>query len=125
MLKGSARVTAIDEQGRNYMAEVNEGDLWYFPSGPPHSIQALQDGCEFLLMFHDGAFSENSTFLITDWFAHTPKEVLAKNFALPETAFAHIPSKELYMFQEPVPPPAAQTRITAPNGAMPTPSPSS
>ena len=46
------------------------------------------DGCEFLLVFDDGSFSEDSTFLLTDWLAHTPKDVLAKNFGVPESAFA-------------------------------------
>jgi hypothetical protein len=32
------------------------GDLWYFGPGIPHSIQGLDpDGCEFLLVFDDGA----------------------------------------------------------------------
>ena len=48
--------------------------------------------CEFLLVFDDGNFSENETFLITDWFAHTPREVLAKNFGVPEAAFANLPT---------------------------------
>jgi oxalate decarboxylase len=62
-----------------------------FRSGFPHSIQALEE-CEFLLVFDDGNFSENQTFLVTDWFAHTPKHVLAKNFGVPESAFANIPA---------------------------------
>jgi oxalate decarboxylase len=78
---------------------VKEGDLWFFPSGIPHSIQGLEpDGCEFLLAFDDGAFSEDSTLLITDWLAHTPKDVLAKNFGQPAASFDHIPEKELYIF---------------------------
>jgi oxalate decarboxylase len=84
---------------------VQEGDLWFFPSGIPHSIQGLEpDGCEFLLAFDDGHFSEDSTFLITDWFAHTPKDVLAKNFGVPASAFDRIPEKELYIFNAPMPP---------------------
>ncbi len=121
MLKGSARITAIDADGRTYLSDVNEGDLWYFPSGLPHSIQALEAGCEFLLVFDDGAFSENSTFLLTDWFAHTPRSVLAKNFGVPESAFDAIPSKELYIFQEPVPPPLAQVALVSPAGTVPNP----
>jgi oxalate decarboxylase len=35
---------------------VNVGDLWNFRAALPHSIQALADGCEFLLVFDDGAF---------------------------------------------------------------------
>lgn len=69
----------IDAEGRNFIDDVAEGDLWNFRSGLPHSIQALADGCEFLIVFDDGAFSENETFLLTDWFKHTPLDVLAKN----------------------------------------------
>ena len=92
MLAGRARITAIDPQGRNFIDDVGVGDLWNFPAGIPHSIQGLEEGCEFLLVFDDGNFSENETFLITDWFAHTPREVLAKNFGVPEAAFANLPT---------------------------------
>src|ERR1700709_75315 len=108
MLYGSARITAIDAQGRYFIADVGEGDLWYFPGGIPHSIQGLEsdvDGVEFLLVFDDGAFSEDSTFLLTDWLAHTPRDVLAKNFGVEESALAHLPTKEKYIF--PAAPPAA------------------
>ena len=55
MLYGTARITAIDAQGRNFVDDVGVGDLWYFPSGVPHSIQGLSpDGCEFLLVFEIG-----------------------------------------------------------------------
>ena len=37
MTYGSCRVTILDEQGRAYVADVKEGDLWYFPAGMPHS----------------------------------------------------------------------------------------
>lgn len=103
MISGGARITAIDGEGRSFIGDVFEGDLWYFPSGIPHSIVALEDGAEFLLVFDDGKFSENSTFSIADWFAHTPKEVLAKNFGVPESAFDNVPNKELYMYQGRVP----------------------
>lgn len=91
MLAGSARIAAIDPQGRNFIDDVGRGDFWNFRAGFPHSIQALED-CEFLLVFDDGNFSENETFLVTDWFAHTPKHVLAKNFGVPVSAFANIPT---------------------------------
>ena len=78
VIKGSCRVSLFDEEGRLFIDDVSAGDLWYFPSGLPHSIQALEDGVEFLLVFDSGDFSENETFLICDWFAHTPREVLPK-----------------------------------------------
>jgi hypothetical protein len=41
------------------------------------------DGCEFLLVFYDGDFDEDNTFLLHDWFKHVPAEVLGKNFGVP------------------------------------------
>jgi oxalate decarboxylase len=105
MLYGSARITAIDAQGHNFVDDVGVGDLWYFASGVPHSIQGLNpDGCEFLLVFDDGEFDEDNTFLLSDWFKHTPNEVLSKNFGISGSSFAHVPDpSELYIFAAPVP----------------------
>jgi oxalate decarboxylase len=122
MLAGSARITAVDQDGRNFVDDVGVGDLWNFPAGIPHSIQGLDEGCEFLLVFDDGNFSENETFLITDWFAHTPRHVLAKNFGVPETAFAGIPidlEHERYIFDSAVPGPLAADRVASPAGTAP------
>ena len=35
------------------------GDVWYFPPGVPHSIQAFDQGAELLLVFDDvGSLTE-------------------------------------------------------------------
>lgn len=68
VLEGRVRITALDYEGGNFMDDLEKGDLWYFPSGVPHSLQGLgPNGTEFLLIFDDGSFSEESTFLLTDW----------------------------------------------------------
>ena len=124
MIAGSARITAVDAEGRNFIDDVGAGDLWNFPAGIPHSIQGLEDGCEFLLVFDDGGFSENETFLITDWFAHTPPEVLAQNIGVPEAAFANLPADvehERYIFAADVPPPLEQDAVSGPAGTVPQP----
>jgi hypothetical protein len=41
-------------------------------SGVPHSLQGLQGGVEFLLVFDDGEFSEDNTFLASEIFARNP-----------------------------------------------------
>lgn len=104
VLEGEVRVTAIDYEGGNFIDDLKKGDLWYFPSGVPHSLQGLgENGTEFLLVFDDGNFSEESTFILTDWLAHTPKSVIAKNFNLAPEVFAHLPASEKYIFQGSVP----------------------
>jgi oxalate decarboxylase len=104
MLYGSARVTCFDQYGKPFVDDVKTGDLWFFPTGYPHSIQGLgTDGCEFLLVFDDGAFSEYDTILLCDWTAHTPPDVLAKNFGVSKSALVKLPKGELYIFQADLP----------------------
>ncbi len=46
------------------ICQQNEGDLWYFPAGVPHSLQAtdaLPDGAEFLLVRSKMNWTEIST----------------------------------------------------------------
>src|SRR5205807_8590659 len=104
MTYGNCRVTVLDPQGRPYVADVREGDIWYFPAGYPHSLQGLgPDGCEFVICFDDGNANEYNTLLVTDWFAHTPPSVLAANFGVPAEMFAKIPLHDLWIFQGKVP----------------------
>jgi oxalate decarboxylase len=122
MLAGRARITAVDAQGRNFIDDVGVGDLWNFPAGIPHSIQGLEEGCEFLLVFDDGNFSENETFLISEWFAHTPREVLAKNFGVPAAAFANLPQDiehTRWILAGNVPGPLAADAVQSPAGPVP------
>jgi oxalate decarboxylase len=122
MLAGHARITAVDEQGRTFIDDVGPGDLWNFPAVIPHSIQGLKDGCEFLLVFDNGSFSENETFLLTDLFAHTPRDVLAKNFGVAEAAFADIPidvDHERYIFEGQIPGPIAGDTVQSAAGLVP------
>ena len=122
MLAGTARVTAIDPEGRNFIADIRKGDLWTFPAGIPHSIQGLENGCEFLLVFDYGGFSENETFLLTDWLAHTPREVLARNFGVNESLFSGLPSDvehERYIFQGTVPGPLGSDAVHGAAGGVP------
>ncbi len=119
MILGRARITVVDQNGQNFIADVEAGDLWYFPPGIPHSIQGLEEGCEFLLVFDDGNFSDLNTLSISDWFARTPKDVLAKNFGVLENAFAHIPTHQRYIFQEQVPGPLETQKVPVAYGTVP------
>jgi oxalate decarboxylase len=124
MSYGNCRVTVLDEEGRAYVADVKENDLWYFPAGLPHSLQGLgPDGCEFILAFDDGKATEFNTLLLTDWLAHTPPEILAENFGVPADTFAKIPLHQLYIFQGKMPGSleADRAAVRAPEGFTPNP----
>jgi oxalate decarboxylase len=104
VLYGRARVTVMSPDGKMFIGEVGEGDIWLFPAGYPHSIQGLDpDGTEFLLVFNQGDFSEDGTMLLSEWMAHTPPEVLMKNFGLEREALAKLPMEALYIFPGTVP----------------------
>ncbi|WLB51125.1 cupin domain-containing protein [Bradyrhizobium japonicum] len=114
MLYGTARVTAVDSEGRYFVDDVGVGDLWFFPGGTPHSIQGLgPDGCEFLLVFDDGDFDEDNTFLLNDWFKRIPTDVLGKNFGVSASLFGHTPDEsERYIFLAPLPGPLGSEAIS-------------
>ncbi len=111
VLYGKARVTVMNPDGTMFIGDVEEGDLWIFPAGFPHSIQGLDpDGTEFLLVFNQGAFSEDGTMLLSEWIAHAPPEVLAKNTGLDASVFANAPAAPLYIFPGKVPPSLEQDK---------------
>jgi oxalate decarboxylase len=112
VLYGNARVSCLNPDGTVFIDDVSQSDLWYFPAGFPHSIQGLgPDGCEFMAVFDDGRFSENdSTFLLTDWVAHTPTEVLSKNFGLDKTTITKLPDHAANIFPAALPNSLAQDK---------------
>ena len=114
VLYGKARITAIDRDGKSFVADAKKYDLWYFPGGIPHSIQGLDpDGTEFLLVFDDGNFSESETVLLSDAMAHVPRDVLSKNFGVAAPAWKNLSRKELFIFQAAVPGPLEADQKTA------------
>lgn len=92
-----------------------------FPPGVPHSIQALGDGLELLLIFTDGNFdAAGTTFMLSDWLAHTPLEVVAKNLGLDASVLSQIPQKDPYIYESTVAPPplghADEEAVVSPQG---------
>lgn len=104
VLYGNARVTVMSPEGKMFIGDVSEGDLWIFPAGHPHSIQGLDpDGTEFLLVFNQGDFSEDGTMLLSEFVARMPIEVLTKNTGLDASVWNNTPGAPLYIFPAPVP----------------------
>ncbi|KAI0177432.1 RmlC-like cupin domain-containing protein [Pestalotiopsis sp. NC0098] len=119
MLKGSVRLAAIDDNGKSFIDDITAGDVWFFPPGVPHSIQALDEGCEFMLVFDDGTFSEDGTFLATEMFMRTPTSVMSKNLQANVQEFNSTPDKELFIFNgTPAPADIKEQNITSSSGSL-------
>jgi oxalate decarboxylase family bicupin protein len=120
MLKGSVRLATVNEDGQTFINDISAGDVWFFPAGVPHSIQALDEGCEFLLVFDEGDFSEDGTDLVSEMFARNPKSVLSKTLQTPISALANIPQDQLYIFTgTPAPANISEQNMTGPAGINP------
>jgi oxalate decarboxylase len=108
---GTSRVSVLNPDGTMFIDDVGPGDLWFFPAGFPHSIQGLgSDGCQFLLVFDQGNFSEDNTFLLSELVAHIPPEVLTKNSRLTAADIAKLPLNQLYIFPASLPKSLAEDR---------------
>ncbi|KAF2203609.1 Bicupin, oxalate decarboxylase/oxidase [Delitschia confertaspora ATCC 74209] len=120
MLNGSVRIQAVNEQGQTFVDDMTAGDVWFFPRGVPHSIQALENGCEFLLVFDDGEFSEDETFLVSELLERNPETVVAKNFRTSTQTFNKLPDGQLWIFPGTPPPKNIQEQnVTGPAGTIP------
>lgn len=105
VIKGNVRTTVLGPTGEAAEDDFGPGDIWYFPKGHPHALQGLgPEDTHFILVFDDGHFSEFGTFSITDWFAQTPPEVLARNSGLSAQTIAGLPRGEVYITPGRVPP---------------------
>ena len=106
VISGRVRTTVIDPSGYAETNDFDPGDIWYFPRGHGHVLCCLGDEpTQFILIFDNGYFSEFGTFSITDWVGHAPKPLVAKNFGLPESAFAGFPKSEVYFAKGALPSP--------------------
>jgi len=97
VISGNVRTTIIHPDGNTYIDNFGPGDVWYFPKGYGHSIQATGDiECHFILIFDNGDFSEDHTFSLTDFIASMPPEIVAQNLNLSLEQVAQLPHKEAY-----------------------------
>ncbi|KAF4988151.1 hypothetical protein F66182_16711, partial [Fusarium sp. NRRL 66182] len=116
LYNGSLLLSAVDENGQYQVDTLEAGDVWYFPPGVAHTVQGQDDANEYLLVFDDGNFeAQGTTFMIDDWVAHTPKDILAKNFGVDASVFNNVPSTFPYILNGTV---SNDTQIVGPAGAL-------
>ncbi|KAK0609599.1 hypothetical protein B0T17DRAFT_658867 [Bombardia bombarda] len=80
---------SVNEDGQSFTDDLCAGDVWFFPTGVPHNIQALDEG---------GDFSAYGTFLVSELSERNPIEVLSKDLEADVSAFDDLPHGELYIF---------------------------
>ncbi|KAF4784951.1 oxalate decarboxylase [Colletotrichum scovillei] len=110
---GSIIIGAVGEDGRSQVEQLNYGDIWYFPKGAAHYVQGVAEESEFLLAFDEADFDKiGTTFNIVDWLAHTPRDILARNFGVNASVFDKLPATNPYILNGTV----ATTNVTVPPG---------
>ncbi|KAF8754513.1 Oxalate Decarboxylase [Rhizoctonia solani] len=110
VLAGSCRVGAVNADGQNYQA-----DVYPVTFGTSQLVSHTSSRASTILPMAASVrrreFSEDSTFSVTDWMAHVPKEVLGKNFKVNASAFDHIPDRQLWMLPSAVPTGTAESDL--------------
>jgi oxalate decarboxylase len=110
VISGQARITILNPFGHSQTIDFGPGDVWYFPRGFGHSIQAIgSEPCNFVLIFDNGFAPAELTFSSTDWLGHTPAEVLAQTFGVPASRFEGFPKEQVFLTAGPVPGPLPAT----------------
>lgn len=118
VLSGRVRTTLVDPAGHSETCDFAPGDVWYFPRGHGHQLEALgNEPCHFILIFDNGYFSEFGTFSITDWMAQVPVTTLAKSLGVDEDTLRGLPSGEVYFAKGAIPPETPADPVSGPNTA--------
>lgn len=100
ILGGNCQVTVVDPHGETEVANYAAGDLWYFPKGHAHAIQALgSEPCHAILAFDDGLYGEHGTFGLSDWISRLDPPALAQIMGVTKDVVSKIPPAEVYIKQ--------------------------
>ena len=100
ILAGHCQVTVVDPEGETEVANYGPGDLWYFPKGHSHAIQALgSEPCHAVLAFDDGLYAEHGTFGLSDWISRLDTGMVAQVTGLSKESLAQLPPAEVYIRQ--------------------------
>jgi oxalate decarboxylase len=100
ILAGHCQVTVVDPEGDTEVANYAPGDLWYFPKGHAHAIQALGvEPCHAILAFDDGLYGEHGTFGLSDWMSRLEPGLVSQSLGLPNDITSKIPTAEVYIKQ--------------------------
>jgi oxalate decarboxylase len=91
LVSGRTRVTMYEPEKRLATAELKPGDCAYFPRAAGHMIENIgTEPCEFVGVLDAAAYQECS---LAQWLALTPRQLIAANLGLSESALAALPTE--------------------------------
>ena len=103
VVAGQCQAAVLDPQGELEVVNYGPGDLWYFPEGHGHAIQALgTEPCHAILAFNDGLYGEHGTFGLTDVMSRLDRPLLAQHLGSSAGQFDRYPQGETYIMQSAV-----------------------
>jgi oxalate decarboxylase len=116
VISGRVRTTLVDPAGHTETADFEPGDVWYFPRGHGHQLEALGNApCHFILIFDNGYFSEFGTFSISDWMSSAPIDTVARSLRVSADVLRNLPQGEVYFAKGAIPPEPAAPPLRGPN----------
>lgn len=112
VVSGTCRTTIVHPDGTQATDDFGPGDVWYFPRGYAHAIEGTgTEPCHFILVFDNGAFSENATFSLSDWLHCTPRHIVRAHLGLSDADMDRLPKGEAYIPLGPVAPAHVEATI--------------
>jgi oxalate decarboxylase len=116
VISGRMRTTLVNPAGHSETCDFGPGDIWYFPRGHGHQLQAIgNEDAHFILIFDNGHFSEFGTFSISDWMSQAPAETVARSLNISEDLVRNLPQGEVYFAKGAIPPEPAAAPLSGPN----------
>jgi len=116
VISGRVRTTLVNPAGHSETCDFGPGDIWYFPRGHGHQLQALgNEDAHFILIFDNGHFSEFGTFSISDWMSSAPIQTVARSLHISEELVKKLPQGEVYFAKGAIPPEPAALPLSGPN----------
>ena len=93
LLRGRTRVTLYEPEKRMAVAEMKPGDCAYLPRAAAHMVQNIGgEPCAFVGVHDAAAYRECS---LSQWLAHAPRQVIAANLGLPESALESLGTEQV------------------------------
>lgn len=94
-ISGKARMTVFGSRGRSRTAEYGPGDVGFAPQGYGHYLENIGgEECRMLLLFNSGEYQNIS---LSSWLASNPRQLVATNFGVPESAAAKWTTRTVFI----------------------------